>query len=83
MDRRESARYLHALCGSGHLPQALGVKEPTSQTLEAEALRATELLAGKVVASVSRHGEREVLVQFTDGTRLFVDADMPLELSVT
>ena len=24
MDRCESTRYLHALCGSGHLPQALG-----------------------------------------------------------
>jgi len=54
-----------------------------SQDLEAEALRTTELLVGKVVASISRHRETELLVQFTDGTRLFVGADTPLELSIT
>jgi hypothetical protein len=54
-----------------------------SKSLEVEALRATELLADKVVASVSRHREGELVVQFTDGTRLIVDADAPLELSIT
>jgi len=54
-----------------------------SQDLEAETLRATELLVGKVVASISRHHERELLVQFSDGTRLFVGADTPLELSIS
>ena len=59
------------------------MKESIPQNLEAEALRATELLAGKVVASVSRHREKELLVQFTDGIRLLVDADAPLRLSIT
>jgi len=31
VDRCESARYLDALCGSGHLPQALGVSDVTRQ----------------------------------------------------
>lgn len=53
-------------------------------TLEEEAKRATEMLEGKVVARVTRHRPQEVLVEFTDGTRLFVDHQpSDLDLSIT
>ena len=41
--------------------------------LEEQAKRATDMLAGKVVSRVVRAHEGEVLVEFEDGTRLFVD----------
>ena len=53
-------------------------------TLDDEEGRATELLRGKAVASVRRHRPQEVLIEFADGTRLFVDTTSePLELSIT
>ena len=53
-------------------------------TLEEEAKRASELLAGKVVETVWRHRLGEVVVQFTDGSRLSVEiSDTALELSIT
>jgi hypothetical protein len=52
--------------------------------LEDEAERASEMLRGKVVARVIRNRPTEVLLEFTDGTRLFVDrAAEALELSIT
>ncbi|WP_332777509.1 hypothetical protein [Polaromonas sp.] len=52
--------------------------------LEDEAERVSELLRGKVVARVIRHRPTEVLLEFTDGTRLFVDrAADALELSIS
>jgi len=58
--------------------------EPSQQELEAEAARATELMRGKIVAHVSRGRAKEVMVQFTDGTRLFVESAQGLiELSIT
>jgi len=53
--------------------------------LDEEALLATGLLAGRTVRVVRRHGANELLVEFTDGTRLFVDgkADSSIELSIT
>jgi hypothetical protein len=49
-----------------------------------EELRATQLLGGKTVARIRRHRPTELLVEFTDGTRLFVDvAGDVLELSIT
>lgn len=52
--------------------------------LSQEAARATEALAGKIVARIERHRASEVLIEFTDGSRLFVDGTNPgLELSVT
>ena len=58
------------------------MKEMTD--LNAEAERATELLRGKVVARVERHREAEVMVEFTDGTRLYIDrSDSGVELSIT
>lgn len=50
--------------------------------LEAEAAHATELLAGKTVKVVRRTNERVVLVEFSDGTRLFVDSKTAVELSI-
>jgi hypothetical protein len=52
-------------------------------SLADESERATALVAGKVVARVVRHREGEVLIEFTDGTRLFVDGAAALELSIT
>jgi len=52
-------------------------------TLDEEGERATTLLKGKIVKRVIRFREQEVLVEFEDGTRLYADAPMPLELSVT
>ncbi len=52
--------------------------------LEDEAERASEMLRGKVVARVVRHRTTELLVEFTDGTRPFVDrAADALELSIS
>jgi hypothetical protein len=46
--------------------------------------KASTLLSGKVVARVVRNRSTEVLIEFTDGTRLFVDiAGDSLELSIT
>lgn len=52
-------------------------------SLEQESARATEMLSGKVVARIERHRETEVLIEFTDGTRLFVDHNaVGVELSI-
>lgn len=56
----------------------------TTEQLEQESSRATEMLAGKVVARIVRHREAEVLVEFTDGTRFFVNrAEQGVELSIS
>jgi hypothetical protein len=56
----------------------------TNASHEAESERATELLAGKSVSRVVR-GERHVMLEFADGSRLFADITPTnqLELSVT
>jgi hypothetical protein len=41
------------------------------------------LLRGKTEARVVRPQEGNLLIVFTDGTRLFADADAPLEVSIT
>jgi hypothetical protein len=52
--------------------------------LQNEAARLTDLLRGKAVKVVRRHRAREVVIEFDDGTRLFVDTVTdPLEFSVT
>ena len=50
--------------------------------LDEEERRATEMLKGKTVKVVRRHRATEVVVEFSDETRLFVDAAGPLELSI-
>lgn len=52
-------------------------------TLEEEQERAEKLLKGRTISKIWRHRPNEVVIQFEDGGRLFVDADTPLELSVT
>ena len=52
--------------------------------LEEEARKATELLQGKIVAKVWRHRDKEIGIEFTDGTRLFIDHQPnELEISIT
>jgi hypothetical protein len=55
----------------------------TDEKLETESAAATELLRGKVVATVVRLRESEVLLNFGDGTRLYVDSGTAVEFSVT
>jgi hypothetical protein len=52
--------------------------------LEEEADRMTRLLQGKTLATVRRHQNTEIVLEFSDGTRLFVN-NVPagLEFSVT
>lgn len=52
-------------------------------TFDEEAERATAMLEGKVVARVARHDDNEVMVEFADGSRLFVSSQSALELSIT
>jgi hypothetical protein len=40
-------------------------------------------LVGRTVSDVRQHRDNELLFEFADGTRLFVDGQGPLELSVT
>lgn len=51
--------------------------------LASEAARATELLAGRTVRAVHRHRVSELLIEFENGVKLFVDASGALELSIT
>ncbi|MEA9905818.1 hypothetical protein VDG44_14870 [Xanthomonas campestris pv. raphani] len=53
-------------------------------TLEEEADRATVHLAGKIVQTVWRHRSGELVIQFTDGSRILADVrEGALELSIT
>ena len=52
--------------------------------LEEESKNAEKMLKGKKVKSVFRHRRNEFGLEFTDGTRLFVDLTLDgLELSIT
>ena len=50
--------------------------------LASEAARATEMLRGRTIRVVRRHRASELLIEFDDGTRLFIDAQGALELSI-
>jgi hypothetical protein len=55
-----------------------------AEKFDAEGKRATKLLRGKTVAVVRRHRSGEVLIEFTDHSRIFVDrAGDGLEISIT
>jgi len=56
-----------------------------SDALTQEAHELTELLVGRRVRIVRRHRGSEVLIEFADGTRLFVNGidDAGLDFSVT
>jgi len=52
--------------------------------LNDQAERATKMLKGKEVEKVMRHRAKEICIEFTDGTRLFIDQQSDnLELSIT
>ena len=52
--------------------------------LSTETHQATKILKGKIVASVKKLHKKELLIEFTDSTRLFVDwKENELELSIT
>ena len=52
--------------------------------LQDEAARATEMLQGKTVARVIRNRPGEVLIEFQDGTRVFVDrSETGVKVSIT
>ena len=51
--------------------------------LAKEANRASALLRGKVLEHLHRHRNGEVLIEFSDGSRLFVNSTAGLELSIT
>ena len=56
----------------------------TDNLLKMEAKRATELLAGKIVKAVWRPKKKELGIEFTDGTRLFVNHQPnSVEISIT
>ena len=56
----------------------------TPDDLKREAKEATKMLKGKIVDKVWRHRPKEIGIQFTDGSRLFVDMEIDgLELSIT
>ncbi len=58
-------------------------KDPKKQ-LKKEEKRATKLLKGKVVKKIRRHRKEEVVIDFEDGTRFFIDwRDTELDLSIT
>ena len=47
------------------------------------ARRLAALIEGRTVAKVLRLDDRELAVEFDDGTRLFANADERLDISVT
>jgi len=51
--------------------------------LDQESERATEMLAGKIVTNILRHRRNEVLMEFADGSRLFIDSAADVEMSIT
>jgi len=55
-----------------------------AMTLEEQQDRATKMLRGKMLQTVFRHRSTEIGMEFTDGTRLFVDViEGQLEISIT
>lgn len=52
--------------------------------LHDEAARATEMLQGKTVARVMRNRPGEVVIEFQDGTRVFIDrSETGVDVSIT
>jgi len=52
--------------------------------LNEEAKRATDMLKNKKIEMILRHHKNEITIQFTDGSRLFIDQTPDgLELSIT
>ncbi len=58
-------------------------KTEQQKQLESEARRATRFLKGRVIKSIRRYRDFEVVIQFEDGSVFFADSydKSPLELS--
>jgi hypothetical protein len=55
-----------------------------SASLEDEAARMSNMLRGKTVEIIRHHRSQEVTIEFSDGTRLFVNkTDTGLDFSIT
>jgi hypothetical protein len=55
-----------------------------NKKLEDEGKLATEILQGKVIRVVWRPTEKQVGIEFTDGTRFFIDhQSLSVEMSIT
>ena len=52
-------------------------------TLDEETKQLNQLLDGKVVTAVYRQRPNEIVLDFSDGRRLIIDASSDLEISVT
>lgn len=56
----------------------------SQDNLNEEAARATTILQGKTVARVMRNRPGELVIEFEDGTRIFVDrSESGIEVSIT
>lgn len=56
----------------------------SKKLLETEASKVTELLQGKIVKKIWRHSKKQLGIEFTDGTRLFIDHEPTgVELTIT
>ncbi len=56
----------------------------TEEELKREANQLTKMLKGKSLLKIWRHRSNEIVVEFSDGSRLFVDAHKEgIETSVT
>jgi hypothetical protein len=58
--------------------------DQSQNDLNEEAARATAMLQGKTVARVIRNRPGELVIEFEDGTRVFVDrSETGIEVSIT
>lgn len=51
--------------------------------LEKQGQRMTELLQGLTITLCHRHKPNEVVIEFSNGTRLFIDSPETIEVSIT
>ncbi len=55
-----------------------------TKSLKKESEIATKLQKGKIIKKIIRHKKKELIIEFTDGSRLFIDhKEKGLELSIT
>ena len=57
--------------------------DAAESALAQDSERLTAMLGNKQLTRVMRHRREEVLLEFVDGTRLYVDSADPLEFSIT
>ena len=64
------------------MPESAGSRKPKARS-EDLVRRMNALTTGLTVARVLKADERELVIEFEDGTRLFVKTDRQLDISVT